>query len=86
MGCWWVGAGYRKTLLARAVAGEAGCRFSDERLGCGEMIGGGGRRGCANLLKQARSTRPRSLQRQLDSIGSARGQMAIGGSSEQEQT
>ena len=82
-----VGApGTGKTLLAKAVAGEAGCRFLDERLG----VRGDDRawaRPVRDLFKQARENAPAIVFiDELDAIGRARGQVAIGGSSEQEQT
>src|SRR4051812_968829 len=84
-----VGApGTGKTLLAKAVAGEAGGPvFSMSAAGVvGMVVGGGGARG-RDLFKQAREHAPAIIFiDEMDAIGRARGQMAIGGSSEQEQT
>ncbi|HYG66135.1 MAG TPA: AAA family ATPase, partial [Anaeromyxobacteraceae bacterium] len=84
-----VGApGTGKTLLARAVAGEAGVPFFS--MGASEfveMIVGVGAARVRDLFKQAREHAPAIIFiDELDSIGRARGQVAIGGSSEQEQT
>src|SRR5215216_4322532 len=84
-----VGApGTGKTLLARAVAGEAGVPFfSLSASEFVELFVGVGASRVRDLFKQARENAPAIIFiDELDSIGRTRGQMAIGGSSEQEQT
>jgi len=84
-----VGApGTGKTLLARAVAGEAGVPFfSMSAAEFVEMIVGVGAARVRDLFKEARTSAPAIIFiDEIDSIGRARGPVALGGASEQEQT
>ena len=84
-----VGApGTGKTLLARAVAGEAGVPFfSLSASEFVELFVGVGASRVRDLFKQARQNAPAIIFiDELDSIGRSRGQALVGGSSEQEQT
>lgn len=80
--------GTGKTLLAKAVAGEAEVPFfSMSASEFVEMIVGVGAARVRDLFKEARDHAPAIIFiDELDAIGRARGHMAIGGSSEQEQT
>jgi len=80
--------GTGKTLLAKAVAGEAGVPFfSMSAAEFVEMIVGVGAARVRDLFKQAHEHAPAIVFiDELDAIGRARGRVAIGGSSEQEQT
>jgi cell division protease FtsH len=81
--------GTGKTLLARAVAGEAGVPFfSMSAAEFVEMIVGVGAARVRDLFKQARDSAPAIIFiDEIDAIGRARGGMMLGGGhSEQEQT
>ncbi len=84
-----VGApGTGKTLLARAVAGEAGVPFfSMSAAEFVEIIVGVGAARVRDLFEEARKNAPAIIFiDEVDSIGRARGPVSIGGASEQEQT
>lgn len=84
-----VGApGTGKTLLARAVAGEAEVPFfSMSGSEFVEMIVGVGAARVRDLFQEARKHAPAIIFiDEIDSIGRARGQAVMGGASEQEQT
>jgi cell division protease FtsH len=80
--------GTGKTLLARAVAGEAGVPFfSMSGSEFMEMIVGVGAARVRDLFKTAREHAPSIIFiDEIDSIGRARGMSALGGAQEQEQT
>ena len=80
--------GTGKTLLARAVAGEAGVPFfSMSGSEFMEMIVGVGAARVRDLFKTAREHAPSIIFiDEIDSIGRARGMNVLGGAQEQEQT
>ena len=80
--------GTGKTLLARAVAGEAAVPFfSMSGSEFVEMIVGVGAARVRDLFQEARKHAPAIIFiDEIDSIGRARGQAVVGGASEQEQT
>lgn len=80
--------GTGKTLLARAVAGEAGVPFfSISGADFVEMFVGVGASRVRDLFETGKKSAPAIIFiDEIDAIGRARGQIAIGGASEQEQT
>jgi cell division protease FtsH len=80
--------GTGKTLLAKAVAGEAGVPFfSMSASEFVEMIVGVGAARVRDLFAEARKNAPAIIFiDEIDAIGRARGQVAVGGTTEHEQT
>src|SRR5262249_19760799 len=80
--------GTGKTLLAKAIAGEAGGPFfSMSASEVVEMIVGVGAARVRDLFTEARNNAPAIVFiDELDAIGRSRRQVAMGGSSEQQQT